>query len=130
MATNPKVMGILITWLVLSLAVWITSLILPGFRVRGFKGAILVAMVFGILNWMLGYLLFVIIGIGTLGLGFLLAFLTRWLVDAILLRLTAAMTSSLSIKSFGWAMAAALVMAMVGTFAEWMITGNHHTYRL
>jgi putative membrane protein len=120
----------LLTWFVLSLAVWITSLILPGFKVRGFKGAVLVAMVFGVLNWLLGFVLFVLIGVGTLGLGFLLAFLTRWVVDAILLRLTAALTSSLSIKSFGWAMAAALVMAMVGTLAEWVITGHQHTYRL
>ena len=96
---------------------------------RGFAGAVLVAAVFGLLNWLLGWLLFVVIGIGTLGIGFLLAFITRWIVDAILLKLTGAMMRSLEVKSFGWAMAAALVMAMFGTLAEYLITGAHHPYR-
>ena len=122
-------MGLLISWFVLSLAVWLTSLMLPGFRVRGFAGAIVVAAVFGILNYLLGWLLFVVIGIGTLGLGFLLAFITRWVVDAILLKVTGAMMRSLEVKSFGWAMAAAFVMAMIGTIAEHMLAHGHQPYR-
>ncbi len=122
-------MGLLISWFVLSLAVWLTSLILPGFKVRGFIGAIVVAAVFGILNFLVGWFLFVVIGIGTLGLGFLLAFITRWIVDAILLKVTGALMRSLEVKSFGWAMAAAFVMAMIGTVAEHMLSHGHHPYR-
>ena len=114
---------IIATWLVLSVAVWLTSVLLPGFKVRGLGGVLVVAALFGILNWALGWLLFVLIGIGTLGIGFLLAFLTRWIVDAILLKITDAMTDRLEIRSFSWALAAALVMSAVGTVAEW---GLHH----
>ncbi len=114
-------MNILFSWLLLSLAVWLSSLILPGFRVRGFGGALLVGAIFGVLNWLLGHVLFVMIGLGTLGLGFLLAFLTRWLVDAILLKLTAVFTLRLEIRSFGWALLAALLMSLVGTASEYAL---------
>jgi putative membrane protein len=114
-------MGILLSWLVLSLSVWLTAMILPGFSVNGAYGAVKVAALFGLLNWLLGKLIFVVIGIGTLGIGFLLAFLTRWIVNAILLKITDALSSSLKIKSFGYALLAALVMSGFGTLAEYAI---------
>ena len=70
-----------------------------------------------------------VIGVGTLGIGFLLAFLTRWVVDAILLKITDAMTSRLTIKSFGWAMLAALMMSAIGTLGQYLVHG-HHTMHL
>ena len=65
-------MHLLLTWLVLSIAVWLTAAILPGFRVKGFWGAIKAAAVFGTLNFLLGWLFFVVLGIATLGIGFIL----------------------------------------------------------
>jgi putative membrane protein len=59
----------------------------------------------------------------------LLAFITRWIVDAILLKITGATMRSLEVKSFGWAMAAAFVMAMIGTIAEHILAHSHHPYR-
>lgn len=115
-------MGLLLSWLVLTLSVWLTAMILPGFEIRGgFWGAIKVAAVFGVLNWLIGWLIFVLIGIGTLGIGFLLAFITRWIVSAILLKLTDALSSSIKIESFGRALLAALLMSAIGTLAEWVV---------
>jgi len=114
-------MEILLSWLVLSGAVWLTAVLLPGFEVRGFGGALIVAAVFGFLNWLLGWLLFVVIGIGTLGLGFLLAFITRWLVMAVLLKLTDALLDSLKIKSLGVALVGAAVMSLFGTAGQWLV---------
>jgi len=113
-------MHTLISWLLLSVSVWVTALILPGFRVRGFGGALVVAAIFGLLNWALGWLLFVMIGVGTFGFGFLLAFVTRWVVDAILLEITDWTTDRLEIRSFGWALAAALVMSLLGTASDYI----------
>lgn len=113
-------MGLLVSWFVLAVCIFLTSAVLPGFKVRGFGGAILVAAVFAILNHILGWFFFVVIGIGTLGLGFLLAFITHWIVDAIMLKLTGAMMRSLEVKSFGWALAAALVIAMFGNIAQYI----------
>lgn len=114
-------MGLLLSWLVLSVSVWVTAAILPGFEVRGFWGAVKVAALFGLLNWLIGWFIFFLIGIGTLGIGFLLAFITRWIVSAILLKVTDAMSSSLKIASFGRALLAALLMSGIGTLAEWVV---------
>lgn len=114
-------MRMLLSWLVLTISVWVTAAILPGFRVNGFGGAIRAAAIFGILNWLLGRFIFVVLGIATLGIGFLLAFLTRWLVMALLLKFTDALSSSFKIKSFGTAILGALLMSGIGTLAEYGI---------
>ncbi len=114
---------LLVSWLVLSLVVLLTAVLLPGFRVRGLLGSIIVAALFGVLNVAIGWLLFVAIGIGTLGLGFLLAFLTRWVVNAILLKLVDAITDQLEIDGFGWAMIGALCISVLGAVADYALRG-------
>jgi putative membrane protein len=109
----------LISWLIQSLAVWLTAAVLPGFELRGgVMAAVRVAALFGILHFLLGTLIFYVIGLGTLFIGFLLAFLTRWLVSAILLKLVSKLSSSLNIVSFGRAFLAAMLMSAIGTAAE------------
>lgn len=98
---------------------WLTAAVLPGFELRGgVVGAVRVAALFGVLQFFLGWLIFFLIGVGTLGLGFLLAFITRWIVGAILLKLTDSLSSSLRIVSFGRALLGALLMSAIGTAAE------------
>lgn len=113
-------MGLLVSWALLTLVVFVTAAVVPGFYIRGFTGAMLVAALFGVINFFLGWLLFVAIGFGTLGLGFLLAFLTRWLVDAIVLKIVDALSRSLEIVSFGRAFLAAMVMSGLGTLLEFL----------
>lgn len=114
-------MEFLLSWLVLSFAVWATAAVLPGMRVKSFPSAILVAALFGILNFFLGWLFFTVFTVFTLGLAWLLAFITRWIINAIILKMTDAMTDRLSIDGFGWALLAALVMSGFGTLGEWLI---------
>lgn len=109
---------LLVSWLVLSVIVLITAAMVPGFRVRGFGGAVLVAALFGLLNLAIGWLLFVIIGIGTLGLGFVLAFVTRWIVNAIVLKLVDGLTTHLSIDGFRWALVGALCISGLSLLAD------------
>jgi putative membrane protein len=63
----------------------------------------------------------VVLGIATLGIGFLLAFLTRWLVMALLLKFTDALSSNFKIKNFATAIVGALLMSGIGTLAEYGI---------
>jgi len=115
-------MGILLSWLVLSVAVWITALVVPGFQVKdGAAGAIVVAALFGVLHWLLGKLLFGLFVVGTLGLAYLLAFVTRWIVAAVVLKLTDALTDRLSIRSWGTALIAGALMSFIGTLGEALI---------
>jgi putative membrane protein len=113
---------ILISWLILSGAFYLTAELLPGFEVKGgAQGAALVAALFGVINWLIGWLLFVILGIASLGIGFLLAFLTRWVVNAILLKLVDALSDKLNIRSFGTALIGALIISLFGTLGQWLV---------
>jgi putative membrane protein len=114
-------MGLLLSWLILSFAVWLTAVILPGFHVRSFGSAIVIAALFGVLNFFLGWIFFAVFTVATLGLAWLFAFLTRWIINAILLKLTDALTDRLTIDGFGWALAGALMMSALGTLGEWLL---------
>lgn len=116
-------MSLILSWLILTLAVWVTAMLLPGFHVKGFTSAIIVAAIFGVLNVLIGWLLFGLIGIATLGLGFLLAFITRWIVNAILLTLTDKLTDHLTMDGFKTALFGALLISLVGTVGEWLVRG-------
>ena len=108
-------MSLLISWLILTVAVWATASVLPGFHVKDFKGALIVSAIFGLLNFVLGWLLFLALTVATLGLAWLLAFITRWLINALLLTLTDKLTDHLKIDSFGWALGGAFVISVVAT---------------
>jgi putative membrane protein len=114
-------MSLLLSWLILSLAVWVTAAILPGFHLKSFGGAFLVAALFGVLNFLLGWIFFALFTVATLGLALLFAFLTRWIINAILLKITASLTDQLSIDSFGWALGGALLMSALGTAGQWLV---------
>lgn len=117
-------MTLLLSWLILSVSVWLTALLLPGFHVRSFSTAILVAALIGVLNFFLGWLLFTVFTIATLGLAWLLAFITRWIIDAIILKLADRLTDGLTIDGFRWALAGAFVMSLIGTVAQWLFLGR------
>ncbi len=114
-------MQLILSWLILSFAVWVTDAVLPGFHVKNAKSALLVAAIFGILNFLLGWLLFAAMTVATLGIAWLLAFITRLVINAILLVITDKLTDHLKIDSFGWALAGAFVMSLVGTAGEWLV---------
>jgi putative membrane protein len=116
-------MGLLLSWAILSLAVWVTAQVLPGFHVKSLPSAFGVAAIFGLLNFFLGWIFFTVFAIGTLGVALLLAFLTRWIINAILLKLTDAISDALKIDSFGWALGGALLMSTIGTLGEWLVMG-------
>lgn len=115
-------LSILISWLVLGAALLLTAQVLPGFQLTGgWRGAAVVSVIFGIINWLIGWLLFVMLGIVSLGLGFLLAFITRWIVNALLLRLTDAVSDRLNIESFKTALIGALLISLFGTIGQWLV---------
>jgi len=116
-------MSLILSWLILSVAVWVTAAVLPGFHVKSFGSALLVAAIFGVLNFLLGWLLFALLTVVTLGIAWLLAFITRWIINAILLMLTDRLTDHLKVDGFGWALGGALMMSAIGTVGEWLIRG-------
>lgn len=111
-------MSMLWSVLILSCSVWITAEVLPGIKVKSFWDAIIVSIIFGLANFFFGWFLFVFIGIATIGLGFIFAFLTRVVVSALLLMLTDKLTDRLTVQSFGWAFWGAVVISVLSFVIE------------
>lgn len=108
----------LIALLTSTAALWGTANLLPGFTIKnGLGGAALVALVLGLLDYVLRHFLFVLIGIGTLGLGFLFRPLSQWLVTTLLLVLTDKLSDTLKIRSFGVAALGALGVTVLSFLA-------------
>ena len=121
-------MPLLLQWLVLSLAFWLTARLVPGFHLRGLWDAIVVAAVFGIVNFLLGTFLYYVFGLATLGLGFLFSLITHWIVNAVLLLITNGLTNRLEVRSFGTALIAALVMSVLGKAGLYVMNiAMHHS---
>ena len=99
-----------------------SRLLAPGFRVSGgFGSALVVAAVFGVVSALVGWLVYGLLGLLTLGVGFLLGFLTRVVTSALLLLVTAQITGRLSVGGFGTAMVAALVIGAVSGIGDWLL---------
>ena len=114
-------MGLLVSWLILSCSVWVTAKVVPGFELEeGFGNAVVIAALFGVLNATLGFVLFHMIGIGTLFIGYLLAFVTRAFVSAIVLTIVDKMSDRLKIESFPIAIASGIAISIGGAVGDWV----------
>ena len=100
---------LLLMWLLSSLALLIVAYVVPGFELAGFGSALIAALVVGLLNATLGFLLKLLtfpISILTLGLFFLV-------INAIILLLASAFVPGFHIRGFWAAFLGAVVLMLV-----------------
>ncbi|MEQ1878351.1 MAG: phage holin family protein [Bdellovibrionia bacterium] len=100
---------IITKWLVSGFALWLTALIVPGFRLKSFGAALIATIIVGIANmtvWPLIAFLTLPLTIITLGL-----FL--FVVNAIVLRICAAILKDFEITNWFSAIAGAVVLSVV-----------------
>ena len=105
-------MKFIINILVYGLAVFLTSLILPGVNTNNFVTAVLVGLLLGIINATVKPLLVIItlpINILTLGLSVLI-------INALLILLVAYLIPGFSIDGFAWAFIFGIVLTLVSWF--------------
>ncbi|MDR0965370.1 MAG: phage holin family protein [Myxococcales bacterium] len=112
---------LLLHWLILTVAVYLAAAIVPGVKVKSFLATFVVAAIFGILNYFIGWALRGVLYVTSLGLLYLLSFLARWIVDALLLKVTDLITDKIEIRGLGPAFLAALVMSAAGTLMQWLL---------
>lgn len=103
-------MGVLLRWFITAVALYLTALIVPGVRVAGFAGAMLAALVLGILNVLLRPLVLLV----TLPLNILTLGLFTFAVNALMLYLVARLTHQIVLESALAAFGAAVVLSVVG----------------
>ncbi len=102
--------GFLLRWLFNAIAIYITTRVVSGIRVPDFSGALIAALVLGLVNASIRWVLLILtlpINIVTLGLFTLV-------VNALMLYLVAAVTP-MQIASFWSALVGALLIAIIST---------------
>jgi uncharacterized membrane protein YvlD (DUF360 family) len=117
---RAMVSGILITWAAATLGLWLAANVLRNVRLVSFADAIWAGGLLGVLQWALSTPLFVLLGIGTLGIGFLFWFLTRWIVAAIVVLLTSKLSSRLEVRGFFAALVTSFFVAAMGSIVRWV----------
>lgn len=98
--------------LVNALAFYITAFLLPGFRIDGWTSLLVIAVVWGILSVILRPILLVL----TLPITVLTLGLFTFVINAVMLRITSALVPGFEIDSFGTALLASIVLAIVNSF--------------
>lgn len=119
---HAREMSLVISFVVLLVSLYVAAQMLDGMEIKGGLGSYaFVGVLFGVLNAVLGPALFAAIGIGTLGLGFLLAFVSRLVATGIVLKLVDALTDRLKVKDFKTAFLAALIMSVTTGVCEILV---------
>ena len=105
-------MGILISWLVSTLAIIVTAYVLPGVHIESFFTALVTAVVLGIINSILKPILLLL----TLPINILTLGLLTFVINALLVLLAAQIVPGFKVDGFWWALAFSIVLSIVNSF--------------
>jgi putative membrane protein len=100
---------LLLTWVLDGFALLVVTWIVPGFEVANFGSALVAVLVIGLLNVTLGLLLklvFLPLGVLTLGLVFLI-------INALMLKMAGAVAPGFKVTNFWSALVGAFVLALI-----------------
>lgn len=113
-------LGLLVQWLLYAIALLVVSRIVPGFNVSGLWPALWAALVIGLLNATVGFLLKIVtfpLSILTLGL-FLLV------INGLMILLASAIVRGFNVHGFVPAFWGAVVMAILGILIRWVMSAD------
>ena len=105
-------LGTLVRWLILTLAVWVAAHLVPGITYDHWQNLLIAALVLGILNAFVKPILMLI----SLPLIFVTFGLFLVLINALLLMATSWLVPGLHVASFWSALGGSLVVSIVGLF--------------
>ena len=110
-------MLLIIRWLVNSLVLYLIASYLPGMSIKSFYTALIVVIVFGLVNALLGTILKILtlpINIITLGIGCLF-------INGLMFWLTSTMIKGFEVAGFWPAFWGALIFTACSTIINWLI---------
>ena len=102
-------MELIINWLLATLAVLITSYLLPGINLKGFTTALLVALVLGVINAVIRPVIIIL----TLPINILTLGLFTLVINALMVLLVAAIVPGFAVRSFWWALGFSIILTVV-----------------
>ncbi len=110
-------MKVLLRWLINAVSLLIVARFVSGFVLHGFIDALIAALVIGFVNATLGTILKILtfpLTIVTLGL-FLIV------INAVLLKMAAAVTPGFEVHTWTAAILGAIVLTIVSSFLQWLV---------
>lgn len=103
-------------WLVAALALIVTAMLVPGFIIRGFSGALIAAVIVGLVNILIWPVLFFL----TLPINILTLGLFTFVVNAATLKIAAAITPRFEIEGWFSAIIGSIVLTLVNLLFRWL----------
>lgn len=101
----------------------IAAKLLPKVELKGWKTAILVALLIGVLSFFLSWILTAVLNIATLGIFYFLGlgFVTRIIAYAIIIELADKLSTGFKTHGFMPSLWLAIIIALVGSLVDWII---------
>jgi len=115
-----KFMPIIIRWLVMVLAIMISSYLIPGVAIAGFWAALWLALFLGIINVLIKPVLILI----TLPINILTLGLFTFVINALLILLAASVINGFSVSGFWAAMLFSIVLSIVSYILNSLFVKN------
>ena len=110
-------MGILINWIVTTIAIIVAAYFLSGVTVRNIGAAFVAAAVLGLINAILRPILVIL----TLPLTILTLGLFIFILNALLVLLAGAIVPGFEIRGFWWALLFSLLFSIISTIIHWIV---------
>ena len=107
----------IVNLLILSVAVFVVAQVLPGIRIRNFLTAVVVALVYSVINFLTGWLLVLL----TLPLMLVTFGLFKLVINAFLLWITDKLIADFEIKDFVTTLVAAMLITLVDSGIRWLL---------
>lgn len=116
--------GWTLRWLLNILAIFLTAALLPGFEVT-IWGAIVGSIVLGVINAIIRPVLIIL----TLPLNIITLGLFTFVINGVMLWLTAATVKGFDIHGFGWAILTAIVLSLISLLISLLIDDKNFDFR-
>ncbi len=110
-------LSLIVQWFLSALSLMIVAYLIPGFEVRGFGSALIAALVIGLVNATIGFILKIL----TLPLTILTFGLFLLVINALMLQFAAALVSGFSLRGFAPAFFGGIVLAIVSTILQHLV---------
>ena len=104
-------MGILINWLVSTLAIIASAYLLPGVHIASFTTALVVAVVLGIINAIIKPILIIL----TLPINILTLGLFTLVINALMILLAARLVTGFTVDGFWWAFIFSIILSIINS---------------
>ena len=117
----------MLSWLVHiiidAIVLLIAARAMPKVELKGWKTAIVVALLIGVLSFFLSWILTVLLNVATLGIFYFLGlgFITRIIAYAIIIELADKMSTGFKTHGFMPSLWLAIIIATVGAIVDWII---------